>query len=336
MLSADAAFRGAALGLILVCAWLLARNQELRGRLFIAALTLGLAAYIVVSAPWSLPAPLHQTLMIAAMMNPPFVWAACLIYLDEGETVRRSLWPVLAAFAALAGLAALVPPYGPAFRNAAVAFAYAHIVWRAWAGYDADLVEARRGRRRGLAAAGAGVGLVIVTVEAGLLPIHPSFPAYALQAASLAVLSGLTLVWAADASEDVATASPPQKVPSLTDAETAVLERLRSAIEARVWVEEGLTIGTLAGRLNTAEHRLRRVINQGLGARNFARFINEHRISAAKVLLSDPTAADQPIQKIAFDLGFGSPGPFNRAFRDITGQSPSEFRAAALRAPKPK
>ncbi|NJM84740.1 MAG: helix-turn-helix transcriptional regulator, partial [Tabrizicola sp.] len=195
-------------------------------------------------------------------------------------------------------------------------------------------VEARRGRRRGLAMAGAGVGLTIVAVEAGVLPLHPLLPAQALQATSLAVLSGLTLLWAADGARDVAVASPEPSPPTLTDAETAVLERLRSAMEARVWVEEGLTIGTLAARLNTAEHRLRRVINQGLGARNFARFINEHRIAAAKALLCDPSAADQPIQKIAFDLGFGSPGPFNRAFRDITGQSPSEFRAAALRAPK--
>ncbi|MEY8828307.1 helix-turn-helix domain-containing protein [Sedimentitalea sp. XS_ASV28] len=71
---------------------------------------------------------------------------------------------------------------------------------------------------------------------------------------------------------------------------------------------------------------VRRAINKGLGYRNFAQFINERRIEAARQILSDPARADIPILSIAYDVGFASVGTFNRAFRDQTGQSPSEYR----------
>jgi AraC-like DNA-binding protein len=37
-----------------------------------------------------------------------------------------------------------------------------------------------------------------------------------------------------------------------------------------------------------------------------------------------------PVLTIALDLGFGSIGPFNRAFKDATGMTPTEFRRAHL------
>lgn len=118
--------------------------------------------------------------------------------------------------------------------------------------------------------------------------------------------------------------------------ERAVLDRREAALAAGVWREEGLTVGTLAGKLGTAEHGLRRVINMGLGHRNFAAFLNEYRIGAAIAILADPAQADRPVQAIAFDLGYGSPGPFNRAFRAATGTSPSASRAAEAGRPAPE
>lgn len=97
-----------------------------------------------------------------------------------------------------------------------------------------------------------------------------------------------------------------------------------------MWRTEGLTIGTLAQHLKTSEHRLRSVINQNLGYRNFTSFINEHRIAAAKQALADPAKADTQILTIAYDVGFASLGPFNRAFKAATGDSPTEFRRKAL------
>ncbi len=68
------------------------------------------------------------------------------------------------------------------------------------------------------------------------------------------------------------------------------------------------------------------MINKGLGYRNFAQFVNEHRIGAACEVLSDPARADTPVLSIAYDVGFASIGPFNRAFREKHQQSPTEYR----------
>jgi AraC-like DNA-binding protein len=99
---------------------------------------------------------------------------------------------------------------------------------------------------------------------------------------------------------------------------------------AGVWRREGLTIGDLAAEVGVPEHRLRPLINDHLGFRNFAAFVNAHRIEAAKTLLGDPAQARQTVAAIAFDLGFGSLGPFNRAFKEVAGITPTQWRRQAL------
>ena len=42
--------------------------------------------------------------------------------------------------------------------------------------------------------------------------------------------------------------------------------------------------------------------------------------------LADPAYDSTPILSIALGLGYDSIGPFNRAFKTKTGQTPSEFR----------
>jgi AraC-like DNA-binding protein len=111
----------------------------------------------------------------------------------------------------------------------------------------------------------------------------------------------------------------------------ADLGRISALMEGEeIWREEGLTITSLAARANLPEAQLRRLINDQLGYRNFPSFVNAHRIAAAKARLADPGEARTSISAIAYDIGFASLGPFNRAFRDETGQSPSEWRRNAL------
>lgn len=118
-------------------------------------------------------------------------------------------------------------------------------------------------------------------------------------------------------------AVPAQDRPTL-----AKLEALMTGDE--VWRREGLTVGQLAAEVGTAEHRLRRLINGALGFRNFADFLNARRIEAARAMLADPANARTPVSVIAFDLGYASLGPFNRAFKDATGLTPTAWRARAL------
>lgn len=90
--------------------------------------------------------------------------------------------------------------------------------------------------------------------------------------------------------------------------------------------KEGLTIGQLAEELGEQEYKIRAVINQEMGYRNFPAFVNSFRIEEAKTLLTDTGSAALTIQEIAFEVGFSSIGPFNRAFKAATDQTPKEFR----------
>jgi AraC-like DNA-binding protein len=116
----------------------------------------------------------------------------------------------------------------------------------------------------------------------------------------------------------------------LTAADRLDLDRVIKAVDGGLYLEPGLTIGGLADVLQIPEHRLRKLINRGLGYRNFAAFINDYRITEAKRRLSDPGLAREQIIQHAFSLGYASLAPFNRAFRERVGVSPTEYREGAL------
>jgi AraC-like DNA-binding protein len=112
-------------------------------------------------------------------------------------------------------------------------------------------------------------------------------------------------------------------------------ERLATALQ-RVMAEDGayrtedLTVARLAARLAVPEYRLRRLINQRLGHRNFNAFVNGYRLDEARTALADPLRRELPVLTIALDAGFQSIGPFNRAFKAATGLTPTEFRREKL------
>jgi AraC-like DNA-binding protein len=106
---------------------------------------------------------------------------------------------------------------------------------------------------------------------------------------------------------------------------------MRLMADERIYRHDNITVGTLATKFKIPEYRLRRLINQRLGYRNFNVFLNNHRIEEAKAALADPTQAEVPVITIAMDAGFQSLGPFNRAFKAITGVTPTEYRR--LKAP---
>jgi len=125
-----------------------------------------------------------------------------------------------------------------------------------------------------------------------------------------------------------ATSDPPE---AARPVDSALLRRLDHlmAVE-RVHRREGLTIGTLSAELGVPEQRLRRLINDGLGHRNFNAFLNRYRIEEAKSALADPAQQEVPVLTIAMDAGFQSIGPFNRAFKADTDLTPTEFRRLVL------
>ena len=61
------------------------------------------------------------------------------------------------------------------------------------------------------------------------------------------------------------------------------------------------------------------------------RYLLTRRIERATAMLRD---TDQPIIQIALQTGWKSLGTFGRTFRDVTGETPSEFRVRAQAAPR--
>lgn len=212
----------------------------------------------------------------------------------------------------------------------------AHILWTIWKSAGGDLVEARRSVRAPFFAAVclyaiAQSGIEIVEIATG--DRSWGMFALALTLAALSLLgSALFVQLRPGLLPDTAARSPdaPADDARVPAADRALAAKLEAAMEAGAWRREGLTIGALAAELGAPEHRLRRLINDSLGHRNFADFLNGRRIAAAKAALADPARAREPVSAIAFDLGYASLGPFNRAFKDATGQTPTEWRKAAL------
>ena len=101
---------------------------------------------------------------------------------------------------------------------------------------------------------------------------------------------------------------------------------MRLMADERIYRHDNVSIGSLATKLSIPEYRLRRLINQKLGYRNFNVFLNNHRIEEAKAALADPAQAEVSVITIAMDAGFASLGPFNRAFKATTGVTPTEYR----------
>jgi AraC-like DNA-binding protein len=123
----------------------------------------------------------------------------------------------------------------------------------------------------------------------------------------------------------------PQPAPPATTQDAALLAALRKLMEdGKAYREDGLSIASLSQKLNVQEYRLRRLINGQLGHRNFSAFVNGHRLTEAASALADPGQAEVPVLTIALDAGFGSIGPFNRAFKAHTGLTPTEYRRAYL------
>jgi AraC-like DNA-binding protein len=118
---------------------------------------------------------------------------------------------------------------------------------------------------------------------------------------------------------------------ALSRLEQSVLERLnRRFVPERLYAREALTIAELASLLGTQEHVLRRVVNHGLGFRNFNDFLHTHRLKEAADRLGDPQGRRIPVLTIALEVGYGSIGPFNRAFKERFGVTPTEYRRQNL------
>ena len=85
-----------------------------------------------------------------------------------------------------------------------------------------------------------------------------------------------------------------------------------------------LTLSDLAEKLKTNTSVLSQVINTGFD-KNFNDFVNEYRVETFKQKMKTPQYQHYTMLAVAFDCGFNSKTTFNRAFKKLTNQMPSEF-----------
>lgn len=91
------------------------------------------------------------------------------------------------------------------------------------------------------------------------------------------------------------------------------------------FLADDLSLAALAVQLQITPNQLSQVINQKADC-NFFNFINAYRVQVVKDKFSDQSLAHYSILGIAYDSGFRSKSSFNKIFKEITGQTPLQYR----------
>ena len=346
MSTIEAGLRGGGIAVLLMLAlfgWRDARHIA-AGRYHALFMLCG-ASYLVELAPGLVsiqPAWIIPLRMLSVATPAVFqLWASAVF--DDSFRPPWFAWLPTAAIAALATWAIAADRWLPwRIVNGAALVLVSFGIWQVLGGRAGDLIEGRRRFRLVLAIA-AGLSIAGFTILATISSAQARTLGSLTSAGIVLALAGTsaTLRLGLRAQPELAgrpAASTVLPLDPLAGAAVAIdseerawLDRLRHLMDReRIYREEGLGIAVLAARLNLPEYRLRRLINQRLGHRNFNSFINDYRLSETVAALSDPSQAQVPILTIALDAGFQSLGPFNRAFKAQTGVTPSEFRRDRL------
>lgn len=111
--------------------------------------------------------------------------------------------------------------------------------------------------------------------------------------------------------------------------ESSIAAVRHAFVEQHVYRDGDLTVASLAVKLRMPEYRLRKLIHEQMGYRNFNALLHDYRIAEACQTLADPAKNSLPILTIALTVGYNSINPFNRAFRDAKAMTPSAYRAQA-------
>ncbi len=204
-------------------------------------------------------------------------------------------------------------------------------------GWRADLVDDRRIFRWFIIGVQGALIFTVVFVENFLLADGTGAYASAqfLLVSAIAFLAlGMVIVAMrfdlVSLSEVIRRVTVPSEELESEDAEPFGIESFNKSFrDGQLYREAGLTIAELAKKLNLPEYRLRAFIHKQLGFRNFNAMLHKYRIEDASRALSDEASQNLPVLTIALSVGYQSITPFNNAFRQIMGATPSEFRKKA-------
>ena len=340
MESLDTAIRLMLIGQIILISLVLAARGPRNVSIPLVLLQISVAAYLVKSSS-PLAAALafaDAPLLFVAMAAPYLVWI-CANILFEFD--RPPLWVMVLFPVATATMCSLDIATGQVpvlVRMASIGFslvAVLHAIYSVVRGSLDDLSEHRRVFRFCFVTCIAVVAAYILALEMVFIGqndapqwVGPS-NTFLITLVYL-VISVPLLTRPADLLPDARPVSEPE-TPELDLAEQEMHKALKMAMEGRAYARPGLTIRQLAEELGWPEHQLRALINSRLGYKNFSTFLNGYRIDEARRRLADPKEARVQVLTIALDAGFASLPPFNRAFREATDMTPSDYRREQLK-----
>lgn len=330
--------RAVAVSFAAVLAMALAASTR-RARTAMLPLIACLVSYLLRSAPeitaW--PALAVQLLSLGALLFPVALW-----WLVHNAFEDRSDFP----WAARVGtVVLLISGWVPgaashSLQKASAATFVLVALWQVWATRNEDLVDGRRTARSWLLGYAGGHGLVVLAVELVLQGASPPTWLDALNLSAIVLALAITLAFFVRADPALLKMLLGEPRPSVDEIEPtpdpepeeakrepdalAALQTLMTVDHA--YRDPELSLKGLALRLTMPEYRLRELINQALGFRNFPAFLNHYRLNEVEARMNDPALDRRPILTLALEAGFGSIGPFNRAFRERHGITPTEFR----------
>ena len=336
----DLMARGGSLTLLALWSWLLVRDHRRQFAAMLAvAMATAIACYLIVTAGWYNQLDIFGLVpALCGSSTPGLFWLFAKAWFNDDRRIRpRDLGLVLLSAINILVMLLSYPDggainliSGTLFRVGMLSFAAAGL-WEAWRGREGDLIESRRRLRPRLVAA---VGTYVVLIAFSEIAVHNmGMPHWMIGIVTSSIVFITFLFCAAMfgmRQTDLfgpAHGEPKVAAPKILTGHPLVPKLLAFMDVEMAHRDETLSIARLAAKLGEQEYRLRRAINGQLGYRNFSAFLNGYRLAEVKRALVDPTQKDVPIITIALDAGFGSLGPFNRAFREAEGMTPSAYRA---------
>jgi ligand-binding sensor domain-containing protein/AraC-like DNA-binding protein len=92
-----------------------------------------------------------------------------------------------------------------------------------------------------------------------------------------------------------------------------------------IYKDSNLSVKMLSSRLVITPRHLSQIINENLKT-NFYDLVTEYRIKEAQRILMNSNSRNTSVLDIAHDVGYNSKSAFNRAFKNVTQMTPSQYR----------
>lgn len=99
---------------------------------------------------------------------------------------------------------------------------------------------------------------------------------------------------------------------------------LHLLIEEKVYKINNINLNMLSERLGTSRHNISQVINEHFDL-NFFNLINKYRIKEAQQIFKKDSHNNLNIIDVAYDVGFNNKVTFNKAFKEETKLTPTQF-----------